>query len=384
MRLPTVKGRIFRSNTMMMMVTLLIFFVINVAVVRIYSESIEYEFETTLRGVEDDESVVKEIIEDFTRHKNKFIVLFLADGSLCIGALLIVSQIFTRNLAEHIMEPLDILAEGAERIRSQDLTRDIAYEGDLEFANVCRAFNDMRRAILAEQEKNRKYEKARTDMIAGISHDLRTPLTAVRGTIKGLLDGVADTPDRRDRFLETAYRRTGEMDALLNQLFYFSRLETGNMPLKLESMDLSDFIRSYVLGKRELLENEPITIDADLGQGAEPVSADVIQLQRVFDNLLENSRKYAGVSPLEIHIRLYAAEETTGICFSDNGTGVPEESLDCIFDEFYRVDESRNKKEGNGLGMYIVRYLIEAMGGSVRAENAGGLAVYMEWKKGGC
>lgn len=85
-----------------------------------------------------------------------------------------------------------------------------------------------------EKEKNYKYEKARTDMIAGISHDLRTPLTAVRGTIKGLMDGVASTPERQNRFLKTAYRRTGDMDVLLNQLFYLSKLETGNMPLNLK------------------------------------------------------------------------------------------------------------------------------------------------------
>lgn len=92
----------------------------------------------------------------------------------------------------------------------------------------------MQKHILMEKEKNYKYEKARTDMIAGISHDLRTPLTAVRGTIKGLMDGVASTPERQNRFLKTAYRRTGDMDVLLNQLFYLSKLETGNMPLNLK------------------------------------------------------------------------------------------------------------------------------------------------------
>lgn len=102
-------------------------------------------------------------------------------------------------------------------------------------------------------------------MIAGISHDLRTPLTAVRGTIKALLDGVAATPERREKFLETAYRRTGDMDLLLNQLFYLSKLETGSMPLDFKTIGISDFIANYVKGKQELLENEQVQIIADTG-----------------------------------------------------------------------------------------------------------------------
>ncbi|EET61066.1 ATPase/histidine kinase/DNA gyrase B/HSP90 domain protein, partial [Marvinbryantia formatexigens DSM 14469] len=253
-------------------------------------------------------------------------------------------------------------------------------EGEREFEDVCANFNEMRASLLEAQEKNRKYEKARTDMIAGISHDLRTPLTAIRGTIKGLLDGVAATPERQKKFLETAYRRTGEMNVLLNRLFYISKLETGNMPLHMQTIEIADFIRNYVRGKRETLENEPVELTADI-RAAGAVSADAEELWRIFDNLLENSRKYGGAVPLKVKIVLDKTQEGFRICFSDNGAGVPEEKLPFIFDEFYRGDESRNHRDGNGLGLYIVRYLMEAMGGSVRAENADGLAVYLELKE---
>ena len=244
----TVKRRIFLSNALMVLVTLVIFLVINAIVIKVYSESIEQELKESMGNVVDDDDL-EDMLEGFTVRRNEFILLFFADGILCIAALVIISQIFTKRLVNHIMEPLDALSDGARRIRNHDLTQDIAYSGDSEFENVCHTFNGMRKAILAEQEKNQKYEKARTDMVAGISHDLRTPLTAIRGTIKALLDGV------------------------------------------------------------------------------------------------------------------------------------PKEKLPFIFDQFYRGDESRNKKEGNGLGLYIVKYLIEAMGGSVRAENADGLIVYMELGK---
>lgn len=378
----TVKRRIFISNALMVLVTLVMFLIINAVIIKVYSESIEHELAASMEKVVDKDGL-EDMIEGFTIRRNEFILLFLADGILCIAVLVIASQLFTKILVNHIMEPLDALSDGAKRIRNNDLTQDIEYSGDIEFENVCRTFNEMRGTILSEQEKNRKYEKARTDMIAGISHDLRTPLTAIRGTIKGLLDGVASTPERQKKFLETAYRRTGDMDMLLNQLFYLSKLETGNMPLNIRSIEISDFIRNYVKGKRELLENEQVEITADMKGKAGYVSVDPEQLQRIFDNLLENSRKYGEATPLKIKIILDRVGEDFCICFSDNGVGVPEEKISYIFDEFYCGDESRNKKEGNGLGLYIVKVLIEAMGGSVRAENAGGLAVYMELKEGG-
>lgn len=373
----TVKRRIFLSNTLMVLGVLVLFLMINSAVLVIYFESIEQELGNTVEYVTNEEEL-EDMLGEFTFRRKEFILLFIFDGALCIAVLLAISQLFTKKLVNRIMEPLEALSDAAERIRNQDLSQDIVYFGDVEFENVCRSFNEMRGAILSGQEKNQKYEKARIDMIAGVSHDLRTPLTAIRGTIKALLDGVASTPERQQKFLETAYKRTGDMDGLLNQLFYLSKLETGNMPLYLRSIELADFIENYVKGKRELLENEPVEITADTKGLTGSVSVDPEQLQRIFDNLLENSRKYGEVIPLKIKIALERTKKGYSICFSDNGVGVAKEKLPFLFEEFYRADESRNKKEGNGLGLYIVKYLIEAMGGSVYAENADGLAVWME------
>ena len=373
----TVKRRIFLSNALMVLITLAVFLVINVGVIKVYSEYVEEEVRASAEKIVSEDGL-EDLVEDFTIHRNEFILLFLADGVLCIAVLVIMSQIFTGNLVKHIMEPLDELAAGAKRIRENDLTEDINYSGDIEFENVCDTFNKMQKHILREQEKNRKYEKARTDMIAGISHDLRTPLTAIRGTIKGLMDGIASTPEKQDRFLETAYRRTGEMDLLLNQLFYLSKIETGNMPITLRKIEISSFIKNYVQAKQGLME----TGKEELVEGTKEITAEVAvdpeQLQRIFDNLLENSRKYGEKVPLKMKIGLRKTPGCILIRFSDNGVGVPENKLPYVFDEFYRVDESRNKKEGNGLGLYIVKYLIEAMGGTVWAENEDGFVVSME------
>ena len=199
----TVKRRIFISNTIMVLVTLIIFLLINVFVIKVYSEIIEEEFKASVEQVEN-VNEIENLLKDFTVYRNDFFLIFGMDGILCIAILVIISQFFTKKLTDHIMAPLDALAAGVKRIRDNELAQNIEYTGEIEFENVCSAFNDMQEAILMEQEKNRKYEKARTDMIAGISHDLRTPLTAIRGTIKGLMDGVVSRPEQQKKFLEAA------------------------------------------------------------------------------------------------------------------------------------------------------------------------------------
>lgn len=372
----TVKRRIFRSNAWMVLIILLLFFAINMLVIKIYAESVETEFQNMIEPVVEEEQL-KDYVKDFTLRKHQFVLLFAADGGLCIVALILVSQFFTRQLTSHIMEPLDALSEGVKRIRDNDLSQNVIYTGETEFEEVCGAFNEMQQHILQEQEKNRRYEKARTDMIAGISHDLRTPLTAVRGTIKGLLDGIAATPEQQNKFLQAAYRRSGDMDVLLNQLFYLSKVETGNMPVSLQPVDLCSFLQQYVSAKQELSDPAQEQIRLDAEATAVQVQIDPEQFQRILDNLLENSRKYAEQTPLQIVLSLKMQGNMVCLDVKDNGVGVPEDKLPYIFDEFYRADESRNKKEGNGLGLYIVRHLMEAMDGTVSAENADGFVLHL-------
>lgn len=381
MKKQTVKKRIFISNALVILVSFILVFLINVGVIKLYWESIERNWQTSMESMIETASI-GDVLEDWTLHQQSFYILLLVDMLVCVAVWIMVSLIFTRKLTAQIMEPLNALGQGAERIRRNELTEDIYYQGDAEFEEICQTFNDMQAHILAEQEKNRKYEKARTEMIAGISHDLKTPLTAIRGSIKGILDGVIREESQKEKFLQTAYRRTGDMDSLLNQLFYVSKLETGNMPLHLQKIDLFTWISKYLDGKQKILSSEEVEFVKELEQVSETAEIDPEQLQRILDNLLENSRKYGNVLPVKIKITLQEKEDGFLLCFADNGQGVPEDKLEHIFDEFYRADESRNKKEGNGLGLYIVKNLIESMGGHVWAENHSGLAVYMKLPKG--
>lgn len=377
----TVKKRIFISNALMILVTLALVFLINIGIVKLYWESIEIRWQESIETMADTTDV-EEMLEKWTLHQHSFYVLLLVDICICVIVWIMVSMFFTGRLVHQIMKPLEDLRKGAKRIRANVLTEEIPYQGDAEFEEICGTFNDMQAHLLSEQKKIQKYEKTRTEMIAGISHDLRTPLTAIRGTIKGILDGVVKEREQQAKFLQTAYRRTGDMDALLNQLFYISKLETGNMPLHMQKTNLKEWLQKYAERKQEILIMEPIEFVTELESVTQTAMIDQEQFQRILDNLLENSRKYGNAEFLQIRLALRQTQGGFIITFSDNGQGVPEEKIGFIFDEFYRGDESRNKKDGNGLGLYIVKNLVESMGGQVWAENRHGLSIYMELPKG--
>ena len=310
-----------------------------------------------------------------------FFSAFLLAGAAVIAILLFLSSLFTKRMVKKIMEPLDALLMAAERIKAGNLTQEIIYSGEGEFEEVCNTFNAMQKTMLADKEQRLKNEKARTDMVTGISHDLRTPLTSIRGYIKGVLDGVADTPEKKKVYLQTAYEATGEMNLLLQKLFDFSRMESGQMPLYLVEADLGEFVDAYVAQKELTLEKAQVEISYLKTEEFLPeIQMDVEQMRRILDNLLENSMKYANVVPVKIRIRIYEEDSDVIMEWKDNGQGVPENKLEKIFERFYRHDEARTKK-GSGVGLYVAKYIVEQHGGSICAQNDDGFLIRIQFPK---
>jgi signal transduction histidine kinase len=197
----------------------------------------------------------------------------------------------------------------------------------------------------------------------------------VKGYIKGIQDGIANTPEKVDRYLRTAYDKAGEMDVLLQRLFFFSNMETGNMMLSKKPLDLRDLTRYYVDEASLEPRMQQIVFETDFPTEPCVVSADAQMLRRVFNNLTENAVKYSGADPLHIHIALRNEGDACVITFRDNGRGVEEHQLRSLFDQFWRADSARQQEGGSstGLGLYIVKYIIDSHGGSVTADNDGGL-----------
>lgn len=303
-----------------------------------------------------------------------FVVAFL----MMIAAVLtlfFVSFLFSRRMNYMIMEPLTELIKGAERIQNENLTEDIVYHGEKEFENLCQTFNDMQRKILYDRERRKQDEKARIDMVTGISHDLRTPLTSIQGYIKGVLDGIANTEEKRRLYLTTAYESTVDMNILLQKLFDFSRLESGQMPFHFIQGDLVEYVQMYFAQKEEFLKERNVTIHfSPDSEKLFEISMDIDQLRRIFDNLLENSIKYTESEDILIDLCIFCKESNIFLEWKDYGPGVAQDKIDKIFDRFYRCDESRNKK-GSGVGLYVVQSIMKQHGGYVQARNEYGLVI---------
>ncbi|MCI8423677.1 MAG: HAMP domain-containing histidine kinase [Lawsonibacter sp.] len=310
----------------------------------------------------------------------------LLSGGTAIIAILLLNLLFTRYQLRKLLQPVDALTRAAGRVEEGDYTRPVEYAGRDEFSAVCTAFNRMQEHLLAEQERGRAYEKARTDLVAGISHDLRTPLTSVKGYIKGLRDGVAQTPEKQRQYLDIAYRRACDMDVLLQRLFYFSRLEAGALPLLLQDADLGEFASRFSAEAGPELEQAGGRIGLTVSPGPHPVSIDPEQMYRLLSNLKDNALRYAGAVPLVLTLTVEHQGEWECIRFADNGRGVSEEALSHLFEQFWREDQARSTQngEGSGLGLYIVRHIAQAHGGTVQAENRGGLHFIIQLpRKGG-
>lgn len=316
---------------------------------------------------------------------NRSFYVFLLTAFLAgIGAIIILmflASFVTRRMNRIVMEPVELLVAGAERIKNRNLNEKIIYHGETDFEHVCETFNDMQQTILDDQEQRAKTERARTDMVTGISHDLRTPLTSIQGYIKGVLDGVADTDEKKRMYLKTAYESTEEMNVLLTKLFEFSRIESGQMPFRMVNVDLGEYTAAYTAQKETAADPEALKIRLHMEKPYfTEISLDVEQMRRVFDNLLENSMKYAGVTPVQIDVSIAETEDEVILTWKDNGKGVPQEKLGRIFERFYRCDEARQEK-GSGVGLYVVKYIMERHRGNVQAENENGLKLSLHFPK---
>lgn len=308
-----------------------------------------------------------------------FVIVFIISGIIIITGLIICSQIFTGMMIKRIMKPVDELNNAAMRIKEGNFDEPVNYSEKDEFGEVCETFNNMQKHLKESIEKTQSYEKARTEMVSGISHDLRTPLTSVKGFIKGMLDGIANTPEKQRQYLEISYKKACDMDVLLQKLFFFSKLETGNMPFFLKETDMGRWIESYVAEKCDKTISSDYDITVIKDDSEYMVNVDKVQMQRVFDNIIENSRKYADVSELHIIITLNKKNDVITIDITDNGKGISEDKLANVFEQFYRGDDSRNSKnDGSGLGLYVCKYIIEEQGGNIRALNKNGFCVEIE------
>lgn len=309
-------------------------------------------------------------------------------GAIFIVFILVVLSVFLTNrilirfVWEKIEQPLDLLSQGVHELRDGNLDYRISYDKQDEFLPVCLDFNEMARHLKELVEQQQYQEKSRKELIAGISHDIRSPLTSILAYVEGLLDGVARTPQAQEKYLETIKAKAQDLDHIVAQLFLFSKMELREYQDQKRILRLDQLLQETVMSVREEYGRKGLVIHLD----TEPVlwNADPIQVRRILINLLDNSVKYKHKQQGQVWITLRKTEK--GICWQieDDGPGVEYEALSHLFDLFYRADPSRHDShQSSGLGLAIVKKACEQMNGKVKAvpSQHGGLMIQIDLMK---
>ena len=352
---------------------------------------------------------------------------------LCLLAILLfTASILLLWIYGGMVRPISILKKATHRIRDGELDFSIDTRGQDEISALCKDFEEMRVRLQESVEMRMRYEKEFRDLVSNISHDLKTPLTAIEGYTEGILDGVASTPEKQEKYLRTIYAKAKQMETLVDELSMGAKIENGIVPYHFRNVGVRDYFDDCVEELRFDLDMQRIRVIYENAVAEDVrVEMDLEQLRRVINNIVGNSVKYLDQQEGTILIRIvdmkdlpqnidYADErkeekargkaaakdskaerisgqEQTGkeekgrrkgsrkereekkipgtirVEFTDTGRGIDPEALPHIFERFYREDASRNSSTGgSGLGLAIAAKIIEDHGGRIWAESVKG------------
>lgn len=298
--------------------------------------------------------------------------------SACIAVVLILTftaMIMMVWIYGSIISPIHKLQEAAQNVEEGNLNFEIKPEKDDEMGRLMQAFEKMRIRLRDNAEEKLKSDRESKELISNISHDLKTPITAIKGYVEGIMDGVASSPEKLDKYIRTIYNKANDMDRLIDELTFYSKIDTNKIPYTFSKINVSQYFRDCVEEVGLDMEARGIElgyfnyVDEDV-----VVIADAEQMKRVINNIISNSVKYLDKKKGIINIRIKDDGDFIQVEIEDNGKGIAAKDLPNIFDRFYRTDSSRNSSQGgSGIGLSIVRKIIEDHGGRIWATSKEGI-----------
>ncbi len=295
-------------------------------------------------------------------------------GEMLMSVLLIMamtSSFLIVWIYRSILNPIETLKKATRNIRDGNLDFEVEIEDNDEIGELCADFEEMRIRLKESTEEKVVFDSQNRELISNISHDLKTPITAVKGYVEGLLDGVADTPEKQEKYLRTIYNKANEMDRLINELSFYSKIDTNRIPYAFNKINVREYFDDCIedLGLELGQEQVTLTYHNQVATNV-MVIADAEQMKRVINNIVGNSIKYMDKPDKCIDIRVLDVGDFVQVEIEDNGRGIAAKDLPCIFDRFYRTDTSRNSsKGGSGIGLSIVHKIMEDHGGKVWATS---------------
>ncbi|TVY02924.1 sensor histidine kinase [Paenibacillus cremeus] len=296
-----------------------------------------------------------------------FPILFLS----VLVILVLTHTVLTYVVSRSIIGPLQLLKRAAHRIKAGDLDFRVQVSGKDEIGQLGIAFEEMRGQLQESIRLQLQYEENRKELISNISHDLKTPLTAIRGYVDGIHDGIADTPDKMIKYVRTISSKTEEMEHLIDELFLYSKLDLKQLPFHFVLVPIHAFVHDWAEELQLEREKKGYAFEADIQiQKSTQVSIDRDKLKRVFSNIMDNCVKYMDKRDKQVCLRAYDTASDVVIEISDNGQGISAEAIAHIFDRFYRAEQSRNTQTGgSGLGLAIAKQIVEGHSGTIEARS---------------
>ena len=297
------------------------------------------------------------------------------DMTLAIIAILIFTSLFlTRWIHKGVFEPISRLNIAMQNIAEGNLEYMLPSKDDGEIGELYRNYEDMRLRLKESTDEKIFAEKQNKELVSNISHDLKTPITAIKGYVEGIMDGVADTPEKMDKYIKTIYNKANDMDRLINELTVYSGIDSNRIPYHFHRLNVSEYFGDCVEEVGLDLDSRGISLDySNLVSPDTVIIADPEQLKRVINNIIGNSVKYMDKPKGEIDIRILDELDSIRVEIEDNGKGIAAKDLPNIFERFYRTDASRNSAQGgSGIGLSIVKKIIEDHGGYIWATGKEG------------
>lgn len=288
--------------------------------------------------------------------------------------LVITATILTVWVYRSMVRPLGRLKLATDNIKEGNLDYEMEIEGNDEISVVCNNFEEMRMILKETANQRIRDEQEERDLIRNISHDLKTPLTSIRGYIEGLLDGVANTPEKEKKYLRTIANKVNDMDKLINELTLYSRIDSDREPYYFNKINMHAYWDDCYAEISTELEAKGIKlIYNNRLAGKVYVMADAEQLKRVINNIINNSVKYIDKVNGTITIDIERNNKTVKMAITDNGKGISPQDIPHIFERFYRADAARTSSEGgSGLGLAIAKKIIKDHKGTIVAESVEG------------
>lgn len=304
------------------------------------------------------------------------------DMAIAIMIILIFTSMFlTRWISRGVFDPINQLNVAMQNIAEGNLEYMLPAKDDGEIGELYRNYEDMRLRLKESTDEKIFTEKQNKELVSNISHDLKTPITAIKGYVEGIMDGVADTPEKVDKYIKTIYNKANDMDRLINELTVYSGIDSNRIPYHFHRINVAEYFGDCIEEVGLDLDSRNIELNySNLVSPDTVIIADPEQLKRIINNIIGNSVKYMDKEKGEIDIRILDEVDSIRVEIEDNGKGIAAKDLSNIFERFFRTDASRNSAQGgSGIGLSIVKKIIEDHGGYIWATSKEGEGTCMHF-----